>query len=361
MIINLHIILNILRGALVALLVLVSLSLFFVFVREMDDIGKGDYGLLRVVEYVVLRIPGKIVEFMPLAVLLGSMLGLGALASNSEIIAMQAAGLSLGRMLSAVIQAALMIAVLSFVLSDWVVPTSETSAKNLRNVAQKKASKLSAKRGLWIKDDNRILHIKLLMPNGSARNIEIYELGENGQLAATIHAKTAIPNSSGWLLRNVKKTVLDDKSAKSTQMKQMLYSGNISHELLEVLMIEPRQMSTSSLSAYLSFLDENKLDAKVERLIFWQRVFAPLTIIVMTLLAFPFVLGAQRQANTGQRLMLGILLGLGFVVLERLLTQLGSRWSMNEVLLALLPNLIFFALVMYLLMRKLSHRKMAPG
>ncbi len=92
----------------------------------------------------------------------------------------------------------------------------------------------------------------------------------------------------------------------------MLYEGKLSLRLLEVLMIEPRQMSSNDLRAYLNFLDENKLEGRVERMIFWQKQFAPLTIIVMCLLALPFVLGSQRQGDTGQRLLIGILLGLSF-------------------------------------------------
>ena len=83
---------NIIAGSLMALLVLVALSLFFSFVRELDDLGQGDYGVIQVLQYMLLLIPGEIVEYLPLAVLLGCMLSLGSLASNSEIIAMQASG-----------------------------------------------------------------------------------------------------------------------------------------------------------------------------------------------------------------------------------------------------------------------------
>ena len=92
MIVNRYIQRNIHLGTVGALLLLVSLALFFVFVRELDDVGKGAYGISQVLQFLALSIPGKIVEFLPLAVLLGSMLSLGALANNSELIAMQGIG-----------------------------------------------------------------------------------------------------------------------------------------------------------------------------------------------------------------------------------------------------------------------------
>ena len=101
MIINRYIQRSIYLGTLGALLVLVSLSMFFLLVRELDDMGQGEYGPLQVIQYMLLSIPGNSVEFMPLAVLLGTILSLGTLASNSEVIAMQASGMSLKRMLAA--------------------------------------------------------------------------------------------------------------------------------------------------------------------------------------------------------------------------------------------------------------------
>ena len=85
MIVSRYIQRNIFLGTLGTLLLLVSLALFFTFVRELDDVGEGNYGMVEVFKFLALGIPGKIVEFMPLAILIGSMLSLGALASNSEL------------------------------------------------------------------------------------------------------------------------------------------------------------------------------------------------------------------------------------------------------------------------------------
>ena len=76
--------------------------------------------------------------------------------------------------------------------------------------------------------------------------------------------------------------------ASSEKIKRLDYPGNLSHQLLQVLLVEPRQMSSQDLFAYLQFLDENRLDANTERLIFWQKMFSPATIVIMCLLAFPF-------------------------------------------------------------------------
>jgi len=355
MIVNRYIQRNIHLGTLGALLLLVSLSLFFSFVNELGDMDEDGYGIPQVLEYLALSTPGKIVEFLPLAVLLGSMLSLGALASNSELIAMQASGITIQRLLGAVLQAGLVVALLGFLLADWIVPDSEINARKLKHTSQQQSgSVLDSKRGLWIKDESRVVHVRELLPNGYAREIEIYQLDADGNPQSMIRAEGAEPVGGGWELHQVRQTTITDGKANSQVFDRLIYPGNLSHQLLQMLLVKPRHMSSRDLFAYLQFLDENRLDAEDERLIFWQKMFAPLTIVIMCLLAFPFVMGSQRQSNTGQRLLVGILLGLSFVVVDRVLTQLGAQFGINAFVVALAPNLLFLLLAFYLMIGKQS-------
>ena len=370
MIVNRYIQRNVHLGTAGALLLLVSLGLFFTFVRELDDLGEGGYGIWQVLQYMALSIPGKIVEFLPLAVLLGSMLSLGALASNSELIAMQASGVTLRRMLAALMQAGLLVALVSFLLADYVVPDSDASARKVRNLRHAQATTLDTREGLWIKDESRVLYLRELLPNGYARDIEIYELDEQGALLTMTSAESAEPLGGGWELHRVRQTRMLAGGASSEEFDRLVYAGNLSHHLLQVLLVKPSRMSSRDLYAYLEFLEENRLDTKVERLIFWQKLFTPVTIVVMCLLAFPFVVGSQRQSNTGQRLLIGILLGLSFVAIDQVLTQLGTQFDVSAFFVAMAPNLIFLLLALYLLFgrgengvlarrRKLDHARLA--
>ena len=343
---------NIYMGTLLALLLLVSLNLFFVLVRELEDIGQGGYGFAQAIEYLALLVPARIVEFLPLAVLLGCIMSLGALAGNSEIIAMQASGVSLYRLLGSVLQAAFGLALISLLLSEWVVPDSSTSARAVKNQAEEQSTALRSREGVWIKDGNRVIYIAELLPNGFARDVVIYQLDPAGKLISNLRAERAEPVENGWELQSIELQNLDPLKASNENLDKLHYEGEISHELLQVLMIKPSRMSRGDLYAYLEFLDENRLEANTERLIFWQKMFAPVTIFVMCLLAFPFIVGAQRQSSTGFRLLIGILLGLSFAVVDRLLTQLGSQFEFNAVFVALIPNLLFLGIAFYLLHQK---------
>ncbi|MCP4268050.1 MAG: LPS export ABC transporter permease LptG [Candidatus Brocadiaceae bacterium] len=353
MIINRYILRQIHQGTVLALLAIVSLSLIFVFIAELDDVGRGYYSLLHVVEYTGLLLPGKIVEFMPLAAMLGTILSLGSLASNSEIIAMQAAGVSVSQLIVAVLQAAVILALVSFLVADWVAPLSETAALQTRSSAINKTTSIRGRKGIWIKDENSVLHIDLLLPNGIARDIEVHRLDDTGRLISTTTAESAIPDGNRWRLKRVKQTLIGESGVSVRKQDEMIYHGKISGELLKALMIEPRQMSSPDLYTYIDFLQQNNLQADLERLTFWKKLFSPLVVIVMCILAIPFVVGSQRQGNAGQRLMMGIILGLSYVVADRLLTQLGSHLNLFPVVSALLPTLLFLLLAIHLLFRKI--------
>lgn len=354
MIITRYLARQIVRGTLLVLLILVSLSLFFTLIRELDDLGSGQYGAWQLIQYLVLRTPSFTVDYMPLAALIGCMLSLGNLASNSELIALQSSGLSIQKFILAVAQSVFLLALLSWLIADFIVPHTETVAKQLRVSSLASSISLHSRKGVWIKDEQNIIFIEQLYPDGNARHIEIYYLDNQGKLLQSAIAEQAIVNSSGWILNNVKSTRMHQERVETSTQAQSIYKGKLSQQLLESISVEPQQMAIGDLITYISFLQQNKLNNQTEALFLWRKIYAPLSIIVMGLLAIPFVMGSQRQKNTGQRLMLGILLGLLYVVLNRLLIQLGEQLQLVAYINALLPTLFFMLLTIWLISRKIA-------
>src|SRR5262245_12558710 len=82
-------------GILAVLGVIVSLAALFAFIDELGDIG-GDYSVFAAAWYVVLTLPRRVYDMLPMAALIGSLIGLGTLASASELTVMRAAGVSIG-------------------------------------------------------------------------------------------------------------------------------------------------------------------------------------------------------------------------------------------------------------------------
>lgn len=354
MIFTRYLAINIFKGTALVLMILVSLSLFFTLIQQIDHIGKGEFGPWQFIQYLVFLVPAMISDFMPLSVLIGSILSLGSLASNSELIAFQSSGVPVRKFILAVSLSATLLALLTFMIADFVVPFSETTAREIKSSGLASRVSMQSKTGVWIKDRKNLIFIQKLFPNGNARNIEIYQLDEEDKLLSTTVAKKAVNSEQGWLLQQVKRTRLTDEKMTVIEKKQELYEGQLSEKLLQSLVVDPQQMSSINLYSYIDFLQENGLNYSAESLSFWKKIYSPLTVIVMSVLAIPFVLGSQRNSNTGQRLIVGILLGLVYVIVDKVMIQIGEQLKLLAFVNALAPTLLFAIFTVYLIRRVIN-------
>jgi len=351
-----HIIKSIFQGTLVTLLILTSIGSFVIFVDQLGSIGTKDYDFYQVMRYVLLKIPEQVNFSLSISVFIGSILSLGALASNNELVVLQASGMSNQRLIITVLKAASVIALISIILQQWVTPVTELSAWAGRRAAKSGLKAFNNNGAVWIKEGNHVIHIKRLSSKGRAKNIKIFELKDDRYLVKASSAKTAEITHEGWLLSNVKQTEILPNQIKTHVFKTLLYPGNLTSNLLKSMRVEPVQMSLTDLYQYQSFLGANGLENKAEKIMFWRRVYSPLSILITCTLAIPFVMGSQRGGQTGQRIMLGIMVGLSFVAIDRLVVRVSEYLGMVPQLSTFIPLLIFFLFNVFLMYR-VSHKK----
>ena len=103
------------------LTVLLSLAALFEFIGQLEDV-KGSYGIPQALMYSLLRLPQLSFEMLPIAVLIGSLLGLGGLANNSELVVMRSAGLSLGRLAAMVAWSGLALTIFTALIGEFIGP-----------------------------------------------------------------------------------------------------------------------------------------------------------------------------------------------------------------------------------------------
>ncbi len=342
--------LQIFKASFMVLFILIAITLFLDFVHQMKDLGKGLYGFSELLQYLLLRTPLNLVDYMPVAAVIGTTLSLGHLASSSELIAFLSAGVSLKKFIRAVAMAAMVLALISMALTDFVVPYSETRAKEFESSNMMSRVSMHSRKGVWIKDESNIVFIGTLFPNGNARQIRIDQLDEAGNLVSSLSANKAIMDETGWLLSKVKITEITDSGITVSNQKELHYSGRLTQQLLETLTVQPRAMSISDLYTYVQFLQDNGLDYSAESLMMWRKIYTPLSIVILALLALPFVMGSQRHGSPGQRVLIGLFLGISYVVLNSILIQLGEQLGIIPFINALIPILVL-ASVLYLLFR----------
>ncbi len=113
--------------------------------------------------------------------------------------------------------------------------------------------------------------------------------------------------------------------------------------MLSVLQVEPGPPSISGLWEYIAHLQANRQDSRRFEVALWGKFFYPLATCVLVLLALPFAQIQQRAGGVGMRIFVGILLGLVFIVFNRLFSYLALLHEWPPFLGAMLPGLIFLS------------------
>lgn len=328
---------TVIGGTLMVLLVLGSLLAFVDFVAELDDVGKGHYSMFEAAIYVFLSLPKRLYELFPTAVLIGSLLSLGALAGNSELTVMRAAGVSIMRIALSVLRAGLILLLFVAIIGEFVVPLSERQAQTVRAKELKQNITLGGEGGFWARDGLRFIYVSHVYPGMNLGRINVYEFDEANQLKQITQARAARLVKDKWQLERVQKTDFTDQQT-SSEMKQFeIWDSLLNPDLFDVVSVKPENMSAIDLYQYSNYLKDNDLESSHYDLAFWIKIFTPLSTLVMLLIALPFVFGSQRAAGTGGRVLFGLLLGIGFFLLNRTMNHLGQVYNVYPFVSASAP------------------------
>ena len=345
---------SILGSIFATLLTLVGLSAIIKFVEQFRSVGKGTYDIWQAVAFTGLTIPKDIETFFPMAALLGALMALGNLASRSELVVMQAAGFSRFKIGMAVMKTALPLVLLTTVIGEWGIPQTEQFARDMRARALSGGSMLSMKNGVWAKAGNNFVFVRRVTDDAKLNDIYIYTFDQNRNLTELKHANQASysEDESKWTLRQVNHSMISKDEITTSNRLSEKWETNLTPDKLGAVSLRPTSLSISGLYNYISFLRETGQDVSRFELTFWRKVFQPVSVGVMMLLALSFIFGSLRSVTAGARIVTGICFGFLFYVVNEIFGQMSVVYNMPAVFGALMPSLLFIVMIWWLLSRK---------
>ncbi|TVO75553.1 LPS export ABC transporter permease LptG [Sedimenticola selenatireducens] len=335
---------SVIVSILITLLILVVLVGFVTLMDELGAAGTGDYTTSDVFYYVLLILPRRAYEVFPMAVLLGSLVGLGSLASNSELIAMRAAGVSLARIIGSVLKAGMLAMLVVVVIGEAIAPNTEQYAERMRASKMSQQITLKSKYGFWARDGGSFVNIRQILPGSQLKDIYIYEFSEERELLVSTYAEFAQYADEHWLLRGIQQTRFLKNGVESRQLDEATWESLLNPNILNVVVVRPTMLPVWGLYQYIDFMHENGQEATIYEVAFWGKVIMPLVTLVMVFLAVPFVFGVLRSVGIGQRIFAGSLLGLAFFLLNKVLGHMAVVYSLNPLFAAAVPGLLFLGL-----------------
>jgi len=231
--------------------VLAGLQVLFTYLGELGSLKDG-YGAWDALKYVLWGAPNYLYEILPISALIGAVLGLGTLASNSELIVMRSVGVSLWRIVGWVIRSALLLVVLSFALSEWVIPYTNEQAKSVKSAS--KAAQLGEVRGYWTREGQRFIYIDYANSQGQLKNVQMLDFDQNYRLRGTLQADQGqFVKDGSWTLDNTEQfDILQNGNATLVKQQQQPLALALQPKYVHMVTIDPEDLSPSQLVSFMS-------------------------------------------------------------------------------------------------------------
>ncbi|MFC1747571.1 LPS export ABC transporter permease LptG [Pseudomonadota bacterium] len=335
----------------VVMFVLLSLFAFATFVGELEKVGRGSYDATMAMKITLLLLPGLAYQLFPIVVLLGSIIGLGMLATHSELVVVRAAGVSIKRIVWTVMKAGLVLLAVMIVVGEFVAPKAEFTAQNMRAEAMSGQISFRTERGLWARDGRNVIHIRDLFSKEHLGNISIYEFDEQNRLNTITTAKKGDFVDEQWSLHDVSRSAVDMTGVQTTKQEASVWRSLLMPDLISVVTVKPDYLSAPGLYRYIGYLNDNGLDSTQYVLAMWKKFMLPVTTAVMIFLAVPFVFGPLRSVGVGQRIFVGTLCGIAYFLIDQTTGHMGVVWGLPPFVSVLVAPVVFFTIAIVLVRR----------
>lgn len=345
-----HVISTTFLAMLGATLLLSGLQILFTYLDELGDI-KEQYTAWKALQYVLWGAPRYLNEILPISALIGAVVGLGTMASNSELVVMRAAGISLWRIVAWVMRPAVVLVLFSFVLSEWVIPYSNEQAKIVKN-HQYKAT-LGEVKGYWTREGQKFVYIDYANAKGELRHIQQFQLNENYHLQSWLKAEQGQFIKDGqWQLTNGGQTrIFEDAHAERTTFAQMPLDLALQPKYVHMVTVDAEDLSPSQLLTLMQYMHQFGQVPKPYQLAFWQMIVSPFALMALVLIACSFIFGPLRQQSMGFRLVIALFTGLGFFYIQDFLGYASLVYNPSPFWFVCLPIMLMFGIGFYLLHR----------
>ena len=336
---------TILVHTLMVLAVLMALLTLVTFIGQQDDIGTGSYGVADAFLFTALSLPQQAYEMLPIATLIGAILGLGALARDSELTIVRSAGVSTLRIAASAALAGLAVAACMWLLGEYLAPPAEQYARQHKIFSKYSQLDIAGSSSAWVRQGSWFLNVRQQAAKNLFGGVFVYELDADHRLQLVGHAESASPDPAGrWILSNYAETRLgtDHVEARGRDREEAGTQFNV--DFLGLAVTRPKTLPLTDLHAYVGHLKANNLDTRVWEIAFWSRISRLVAAVMVCVFAVPFALGPLRAAGAGARTMLGIMAGVLFVLLTQTLENSGVVYDLNPLLVAWGPTALLSAI-----------------
>ncbi len=345
-----------------------ALFFFFDFIEEFGQLQQSQHipqaqqvqqasqsqVFLLVTLYALLQIPLHLYELLPIAVLIGSVFVLAKLAKNSEFTVLRTSGFSPSHAFRFLSILGFGLLVFTFILGDYIAPWADSQAQALKS--NQVGQQNTGKTGAWLKTKQHIgtpQQVSFVVnvgswdltshANSNLQKILIMAFDANGRLQYTTTAQTATVGEGQWLLHGVTEQIHPNTKTNitTTSVAEKIWKTDLSANMVSIALHKPERMQTWDLFQYVQHLKNNRQIAQTQEIQLWKKLFYPIGCWVMLMLALPFAYIHFRNKGTTGYVFAGVMVGIGFFVLNNVLDYFGNLHLWNPLLTAAAPSMLY--------------------
>jgi lipopolysaccharide export system permease protein len=319
--------------------VLLTLGALFLFISQQSDIGVGSYSAADAFIFTLLNLPQSAFELLPIGAMIGALMGLGNLASGSELVVTRASGVSVWRIAWPVGLAGLTLSLLMYGIGEYAAPPMAQFAKREKTTNKLADVSFAGSSSAWVKDGNLILRVQTGEVDRAFGGVSLFQLEGATKLRSIQRAeRISVADPGRWSLHNVATTRFEGDHVESELVSGIMMQSSVNPEFLGLAATDPQMLTLRGLASYIDHLRRNSLETASYEIGYWSRIARLFAVIVVTLLALPFVFGPLRTTGAGTRTVIGVLLGVVFFLITRTIENGGQLFGLNPALVGWLPT-----------------------
>jgi len=332
---------TVLLHTLMVLAVLLALMTLVNFISNQDDIGEGTFDVAGAFFVTILSLPQQAYEMLPIAALIGAVIGLGGLARDSELTIIRASGVSVARIAGSTALAGLVIAVLLWVIGEYFAPPADQYARQYKIFSRYSQLEFAGRSSAWVRQGSWFINVRQQAAENLFGGVFVYGFDAERRLRLVGRAETAEQDADGrWVLSNYGETLLEGEQVAARRSAREVSKAEFNADFLGLAVNEPGSLPLRDLYLYKEHLEANDQDARAWEIAFWARIARLVAAVVVCVFAVPFAFGPLRSAGAGSRTVLGIMAGVLYMLLTQTLENSGQVYGINPLLVAWGPPLL---------------------
>lgn len=318
---------------------------------RMDNFFEAKVGVGLVLLYFLAKIPLIISQILPAAFLLSCIIQLCLMARSRELLALQAAGISLWRVTAFFVCFALACSVVQLFLAENLGVEGNRYAMQLwREHVSGKVERAHTVKNLWFVEDSMIIYAgSVNIQDKKGQDFTCYDLSEDGlQVERVIRAPSFNIDNKTWKLHRA--NVYDTNGFVRETDAEISIKINYSPNGLRVLASDIKQAEYSLWQIGDTIKRLKKAGSNVESLrTTWHMKLAyAVSLLVMALLASSLV---TWQDNIYITVALGMMVTFVFYTVLSVAGTLGEKGRITPMMAAWFPIIFFMALSLLRLLR----------